>query len=558
MSEASGAAPSASRPETRLGSARSFLGPWLHLASRLGVSARELATLTAIVVAAATLRLANLPARGGWDSDQGTEMLALRSAISTGQIPTFGPQAISVGGQFHHGALYYDLLLPAAWLGNGNPTFVVAEIALLGLLVVPIVWWIARSIGGPAAGLTAALLAAVSAAMIGYSTFIWNPTLVEPGAALAYLGAWQAWHRDSGRWWLLAAFGAAVAMQSHVAAAVIVLPLAVVYLAALRRSRGRRLATTAWGLAGVALVAATYLPLIVYELGHDFAEIRGTLGYFSSPDTSPALDPLTRLFFSALRILAWPLTRWPLADRLPGFLPALAVALAIAMGLLWRVMKAGTTAEEGTEPAPAASSTPPTAVERAGARFIGGSLLLIVVVLGLGLRAVSEIQDLPTEQYHVVADPLVFVAAGLIAGGLWRVRRRAFRFAAVAGVVALVAWNAGQWPPPTAYDGGWPGAQAAAARVEQDAGGSAVALVPLFVEKGTDAYAYPLLLDGVTLVAPQDAGTVVVLCDSVWTSGCGGTAEERWRSAQTSLGLTFVERFAAAPDRTLTVYRRAP
>ena len=76
-------------------------------------------------VAAAVLRFVNLPARGGWDSDQGTEMLALRSALAAGRLPTFGPEAISVASSFHHGALYYDLLLPAAWLGNGDPTWVV-------------------------------------------------------------------------------------------------------------------------------------------------------------------------------------------------------------------------------------------------------------------------------------------------------------------------------------------------------------------------------------------------------------------------------------------------
>ena len=38
------------------------------------------------------------------------------------------------------------------------------------------------------------------------------------------------------------------------------------------------------------------------------------------------------------------------------------------------------------------------------------TLGLIIVALGLGLHAVSEVQELPTEQYHVVADPLVFVA----------------------------------------------------------------------------------------------------------------------------------------------------
>ena len=346
------------------------------VSARLGVQVRELGCLAAILAVAAAARFANLPARGGWDSDQGTEMLALRNAISGGGLPTFGPLAISVGGTFHHGALYYDLLLPAAWLGNGDPTFVVAEIALLSLLVVPIVWWIARSISGTAAGLMAAILAAVSASLIGYATFIWNPTLVEPAAAVAFLGAWQAWRTARPQWWLVAAAGSAVAMQSHVAAGVIVVPMAAAFLADLRRAPGRRRRIAAWGAAGVALVALIYLPLIAYELSHDFAETRGMIGYFTGPDSTPAADPLARLVFSAIRILAWPLTRWPLVDLKPSFLPSLAVAIALAATLVWHVVKTGARASSAsaTPGAPhraAGEAERDAAEELAGLRFVG-------------------------------------------------------------------------------------------------------------------------------------------------------------------------------------------
>jgi 4-amino-4-deoxy-L-arabinose transferase-like glycosyltransferase len=543
------------------------------LSERLGSSTRELAALGAIILAAAVLRLANLPFRGGWDSDQGTEMLALRSALATGRLPTFGPEAISVTSSFHHGALYYDLLLPAAWLGNGDPTWVAGEIALLSLLVVPIVWWIARSIGGEAAGLTAAFLAAVSAGLIGYATFIWNPTLVEPGAAIAFLGAWQALRTRRPAWWLLAAAGAAIAMQAHVAASVIVVPLAVAFALDLRRapavSRGR---IAAWGIAGAGLVVATYLPLIVSEMGDGFADTRGMLAYFTDPNSTTSVNPLLRLLFAMIRILAWPLTRWPMIDRLSGVMVAFVTASAIVIGLLWRLAAtAGRSTPASGPPAPSpvdrvvpSDRAPSAADARLGTRLIGFWLLLLVLVLGIGLHAVSEVQDLPTEQYHVVADSLVFVAVGLIVGGLWRAMPKTWltqsrRAVAISVVGGLLIWNIGHWPPLTAGDGGWPAAQAAATRVEQDAGGSAVALVPLFAEKGSDAYLYPLTRDGITEVAPDQARTVVLLCDSYWLQGCGGSAETTWLAANPAgQGLTLVDRFAAAPDRILTVYRRAP
>jgi hypothetical protein len=534
-----------------------------------------LACLGAIFVLAAVLRLVSLPVRGGWDSDQGTEMLALRSALASGHLPTLGPEAISVTSSFHHGALYYDLLLPAAWLGGGDPTWVVGEIALLSLLVVPIVWWIARSIAGPAAGLTAALLAAASASLIGYATFIWNPTLVEPGAAVAFLGAWQALRAHRPAWWLVSAAGATVAVQAHIAAAVIVLPLALAFgLDLWRGSASRRVRICAWGLAGVGLFIASYAPVIVSELSHDFPEARGMLAYFRDPNSTGSIDPGLRLLFATIRILAWPLTRWPMVDRGASAL-AFATASAIIVGLVWRL---GATGKRSAGPLDAGAegsavggtvSAPPVSTPVLGGfgiRLIIAWLLLIILALGIGLHAVSEVQaqELPTEQYHVVADPLVFVAVGLIVAGLWRPLSRSMgtvvrRMAAVVAMAALLAWNVGHLPPLTAPDGGWPAAQTAATRLERDAGSSPMALVPLFESKGGDAYLYPLVRDGFTPVAPENASTVVLLCDSYWMEGCGGTAETGWLAANSAgRGLVLVESFAAAPYRILTVYRRAP
>jgi hypothetical protein len=406
--------------------------------------------------------------------------------------------------------------------------------------------------------------------LIGYATFIWNPTLVEPGAALAFLGAWQALRTRRAAWWVVAAAGAAVAVQAHIAAAVIVLPLAVAFLVDLRRGPApRRVRVAAWGAAGVVLFVASYLPLIVNELGHSFSDTRGMLAYFTEPNSASSTGPLLRLLFAAIRIFAWPLTRWPMVDLKPAFLVAFTTASAIMIGLFWRlgVTARGEVFEEETSDdrpgAPTGSPDPPSA-ERFGVRLIGGWLLLIILALGLGLHAVSEVQALPTEQYHVVADPLVLVAVGLILGGLWRPLPRRWltvsrRVAAVVTLAALLAWNVGHWPPLTAPDGGWPAAQTAATKVEHYAAGSSIALVPLFEEKGIDAYLYPLTRDGFTLVAPAEATTVVLLCDVYWLGGCGGAAEANWVATNPAgRGLVQEYQFRAAPDRILTVYRRGP
>ena len=543
-----------------------------------------------------SLRFANLASRGPFDSDQGNQMLGVWTALKSGQLPHVGP--LSSIGTFHHGALTYDLWLPAVWLGNGDPTFVVAETALGGLLVVALVWWVARTIGGPPAGLIAALLAAVSAGLIGYSTFIWNPTLVEPGAALAVLGTWQAWRNRDPRWWLVAAAGLAIVMQAHIVGPMLALPIGAAYVASIWRGpSGSRRRELAWGLGAAGLIVLTYLPFLVYELEHGFAETRSIVAYFGSSDSVSRFSAPVRVILAGIRIPAWPLTGWPLMGRISGFPVAVTVAASLLMGLLWRALVVrrelvrrgaalGAAADEAAlggnalgDASPPNASDVPAAQPDAGLEaepplddrwdglaLVGLGLLVLIVVPGVALRNVAEIQVLPTEQYHAYADPLVLIAAGLVLGGLWRTRRRwrgvpLGRLVVAVIVAGLTVWNATEWPPLTSPDGGWPAAHAAAQRIEADAAGGSIGFVALPAIKGADAYVYPLTYDGATLTSPAAAGTVVVLCDSFWIAGgCGdSTAEAGWLAdASAGEGLALVERFSPAPDRTLSVYRRGP
>ncbi|HEX7592035.1 MAG TPA: glycosyltransferase family 39 protein, partial [Candidatus Limnocylindrales bacterium] len=221
---AGGASSSIGRRPGIPGFARRLLGATF---GRLGVPAREWACVIPIFLLAAADRFVNLPARGIWDMDQGFEMDAIWNAVQTRQLPTFGSPAFTIGPTFHHGAGFYDLMIPISWVSNGSPTAVLAWIALFGLLVVPLVWWTARSMGGTATGLAAALLAAVSPSLIQNSTFIWNPVLVEPGVAIACFGGWQAWRSRQPRWWIVAAAGTALAGQSHLTGLALVFPMSI-------------------------------------------------------------------------------------------------------------------------------------------------------------------------------------------------------------------------------------------------------------------------------------------------------------------------------------------
>ena len=527
-----------------------------------------------LLLLAAFLRLPDLATRGTWDSDQGHDMLVLRAFVRDGVLPLLGPPT-SIG-DVHHGALYYYLLSPAALLtGGDSPLAVVTFIALAGIAAVLVTWWLARDIGGPVAGLVAGLAMAVSASAVDESTFIWNPNLIALSSAIALTGAWRAWTTRDPRWWLLAAVGTAITMQCHVLG-VTLLPIVGALLVADARSRGpgsERRRVWVLGLAGLGIVALSFLPLAIHELTNDFSEVSAALDYLRAGGDTTAIGPIGRFLIIGVRVVSWPLsgllTDAPIAALIGT---AAVIAIAVWCGAL------GATRE------------------RQAARWLGLGLLWTAGFLTFASPSLSTIvPGLPNDHYHAFADPMVFTLVGMGAGVLWRggSRRKAGdstsvpngaaappgatdgpttgvdrsvlvgRVVAVVGVVALLGFGLVNLPPAVHPDGGFPGADRAAARIVA-AGGRQLTLRSLPDFKSTEAYGYPLIRAGASVTVDagsgpvaQEAGTLVIICDDLYATAigapCGGPAE-----AVVAPPARFgepIDRFEAAPGRTISVYR---
>lgn len=524
----------------------------------IGWRQREVVVLPGLLVLAAALRLPDLATRGTWDADQGHDMLMLRALVRDGVIPLLGPPT-SIG-DVHHGALYYFLLAPAAALtGGDSPLAVVALIALAGIAAVGVTWWLARSIAGPVAGPVAGLVAglamAISPAAIDESTFIWNPNLIALSSAVALAGAWRAWTTRRPGWWLLAAVGTAVTMQCHVLGVTLLPVVGALLVADVRRRRvpSERQALIRVGLAGLAIIALSFLPLAIHELTTNFSELQAALTYLRAGGEPARLDLMPRFLVIASRIISW-----PLVGLITAGLTAAVVAIFAVLGLtIWRFVAA-------------------RGEERIAVRWLAlglGWTALALTVISPSLATV--VQGLPNDHYHAFADPMVFVLVGIGAAALWRGGGRPIvalagavapgQLIASLGIVAIVAWAATHQPPAVAADGGFPAADAAAARIQAAAGDGPIQLRSLPDFKSAEAYAYPLVRAGrpVDLTASDGSApgsTLVVICDSLFETAigapCGGPAEatvappERYGAP--------LDRFEAAPGRTISVYRATP
>jgi len=532
----------------------------------------------ALVLLAALTRLPGLDQRGRWDADQGHDMMVLRALVTDGQIPLLGPPT-SIG-TFHHGAVYYYLLAPAAIASGADPVAVTGWIGLFGIAAVVASWWLARLAGGPLAGALAGLLAAVSPAGIDESTFIWNPNLIPVAAALAFGGVLRARQTGHTRWWLLAATGAMVTMQCHVLGVVVLPPLVLAWLIEVRRRRsaGAPLGSLLWtGVASLAILAAGYVPLAIHELQTGFTETRAILDYLGGGGRSTDTGLLTRVGLVGWRSVTWPLvglvTDRPLVSAVATVIVAVLGTVAVLVG---------------------------RAADRAAVRWLLAVLAWSVVALAIFAPSLATVTPgLPNDHYHAFLDPIVMAVAGVglarlaagigrmpVAGGRVQVSDGrlpvvASRALAVGLTVVLVVIGVTAWPPLVAADGGWRLVDEAAARVARAVGGETVLLdgIPSF--KSDAALRFPLLRDGVRLLpevpaaagaaepgtgdpaaSPAAPGRAVLVCDPLFEqavgAACGGPAEDAWLAGDaTRSGLLLVDRFEAGPRRVISVYAPA-
>ncbi len=510
------------------------------------------AALALVVGLAGVLRLPGLDARGRFDADQGHDMLTLVAFVRDGIVPLLGPKT-SVG-DFHHGAFYYYLLAPSAALSGGDPVAVTFQVALFGIGAVALTWWLGRAIRGRWAGLLAGVLMAVSPAAIDESTFIWNPNPIAFFAALSLAGVWRA--RTGGRpaWWALAIAAAGVVFQLHVLGVVFLIAIVALALLQLRRDRA-----VARGLiAGLALVALLFVPLLVHELTHDFAETRGVLAYIAGGDPGPEGGPVAALVITLLRVVGWPLAGLVIATPIAAIL-----LLAVVIGLV------------------GARWISARGEEAMALRMLVGIALWSTIALAFTAPSLQRVVlALPNDHYHAFLDPVVVVLVAVASTGLlaqaaaaWRMTRRplpllagALVGALVAGLIAVALVRQPPWVDPV---GGWTEARKAGARIAQVAGPRPIQVLGLPEFKLADGIIFPVAYAGGSIVAgdlPAGRTVIVVACDRLFETAigapCGGPAEDRLAGLGPGTveggvdggPMRLLDRFDASPRTAISIY----
>lgn len=166
--------------------------------------------IIAIILVAAFLRLYKIDEYMTFLGDEGRDVLVVYDILH-GDFTLLGPR--SSAADFYYGPIYFYLIAPFLWLFNYNPVGAAIMVALIGIATVFLVYKIGKEFFGRGAGLTAAMLYAISPLVVAYSRSSWNPNPLPFFSLLIFYCTYKAVVLSSWRLFLIVGFLLGIALQ---------------------------------------------------------------------------------------------------------------------------------------------------------------------------------------------------------------------------------------------------------------------------------------------------------------------------------------------------------
>lgn len=237
---------------------------WLKIKSWIKVNPWEFGILLFILVIAAFSRLYKIDQYMTFLGDEGRDVIIVRRLLVEGHPPLIGP-GTSVG-QMYLGPLYYYMMAPALWLAGFSPIGPAVQIAILGVITVGFVWFVAREWFGKTAAFVSALLYAISPTVITFSRSSWNPNIMPFFALLCIFGIWRVWKKRQYNWLLILGISFAFVMQSHYLGALL---FPTIFIFWLLSKVPKRITLISAGIFAVLMS-----PLLIFDLRHNFQNFK--------------------------------------------------------------------------------------------------------------------------------------------------------------------------------------------------------------------------------------------------------------------------------------------
>jgi 4-amino-4-deoxy-L-arabinose transferase-like glycosyltransferase len=239
--------------------------------------------LVVILTLGAALRFTGVGSTMHFSGDEARDAFLVRSIARDGQVQLLGAP-VSIGdGEFKLGPAFLYLLVPGYLLAGESSVGGAWTVAILSFVSIFLVYLLGRRLVNERVGVIASLLYSASYTVVHYGRWQWNPNVAPFFILLLLLGVHaltvQAQkHRTA--WVASIGVCAGLLFQLHATAIFIVPPLLVALFLLLRiRLRLHQY------LLGIGLFLLLQVPLVLYDVQHNYANVQGFLHILQGSST---------------------------------------------------------------------------------------------------------------------------------------------------------------------------------------------------------------------------------------------------------------------------------
>lgn len=225
-----------------------------------------------VFILALCLRVYKTAEYTAFSQDQAKDLLYILDHLENREPILIGPKT-SVGN-FYVGPLYYYLITPVVWAFPDQPAAPAFVIALIDSFCAAGLVILFKRYFSLSAGVIAGVLYATSPLALQFSRFGWNPNAI-PFFSLVFLYFLIAYYQERKFYqYLLMSLSCVCAIQLHYQSIILLFPQIFVTVITLSRKSFKHV------LGGAIIGVSTFIPFFIYELTHNFFNIRNIQDYF--------------------------------------------------------------------------------------------------------------------------------------------------------------------------------------------------------------------------------------------------------------------------------------
>jgi len=429
---------------------------------------REAILLAVILLVGAFLRLYRIADYMTFLGDEGRDVIIVRRLLVEGHPPLIGP-GTSIGNMYL-GPLYYYMMAPALLIAGFSPVGPAIQIAVLGVITIFFVWFVARKWFGKYAAFIAASLYAIAPTIIVFSRSSWNPNIMPFFALLCIYSLWEIWQKHKWGWLIVLGISYAFVLQSHYLG-LLLAPVILIFwflgVRAIWKDKKEKLYAIRYTLYASIIFLALMSPLVIFDARHGWINFNAMKKFFTARQETVSARPWNAI------PNAWPIFEKSTTRLVTGTNPMVGgwVALVLVLGGLLMLIKT-------KKPA-----------------IVLLSVWLGFALLGLGLYK-QEIYD----HYYGFFFAAPFLLLGSIGEYLIAKKRLALNLSAGAVFIILVFVNLLNNPSRSQPNRQLARAENVAKKIMQESGGQRFNLAVIAQQNYEDGYKYFLLSWGAPVV----------------------------------------------------------